>query len=196
MLPRQINGLVGKFGIKMVDRIPNKRAEINFEQGYISIVKKHPTGEITSLMHEMVHLAFSLAAGCVGAETDDREEPACAFLGRFLPKVIADNPTMLQKMPAVVDVLGEIWTVLECEYPDDHDDDVAFTADVRTQTYRIGQSMSNDNKIMRVFMLTCASILEACMVSGGTDGYYLSMFAMLFALLRANPEVITSCGEI
>ena len=56
--------------------------------------------------------------------------------------------------------------------------------------------MSDDNKTMRVFMLTCASVLEACMVSEGADDYYLPMYVMLFALLRANPEVITSCGEI
>ena len=106
MLPRQINGLVSKLDVKMVDRMPHERASINFEQGYIAITKQHPTGEITSLMHEMVHLAFSLAAGCVGVETDEREEPACVFLGRFLPKVIADNPAMLNKMPAKGEILG------------------------------------------------------------------------------------------
>lgn len=83
-----------------------------------------------------------------------------------------------------------------CEYPDDRDDDVAFMADVRNQTFRIGRNTSDDNKTLRVFMLTCASILEACMVSDGTDGYYLPMYAMLFALLRANPEVVTCCSEI
>ena len=196
MLPRQINGLVSKLDVKMVDRMPHERAALNFEQGCIAITKQHPTGEITSLLHEMVHLAFCLAAGCVGVETDDREEPACTILGRFLPRVIVDNPTMLQKMPAEVDILGEVWTVLECEYPDDQDEDVAFMDDVRNQTFRIGRNMSDDNKIMRLFMLTCGSILEACMVGDGTDDYYLPMYAMLYALLRANPEVVACCGEI
>ena len=195
MLPKAINSLVGTLDVVYKDRIPGYRATLDFEQGQIVITKRHPTGEINSLMHELVHLAFLLAWGCVGHEIDEREEPACSYLGRFLPKVLKDNPMMLQKPLPEINVLCEIWSVVECEYPDDNDDDIAFKADVRKQQYRIGKNTSNDNKILRIFTLTCESILEACRVRDVEDDYYLAMYSMLFAILKANPEVVKMCGD-
>ena len=93
----------------MVDRYPTKSRD-KLEQGYIAIVKQHPTGEITSLMHEMVHLALAWRL-VVGTEMTIGKN-RYAFLA-FLPRE-RDNPMMLYKrLPKLM--FGRDRTVLECE---------------------------------------------------------------------------------
>jgi hypothetical protein len=194
MLPKQINGLVGTYTIKQVDKLPGKRAQIDPEKSIITIKRQHSLLEINSLFHEMVHLAFTISRGYLG-KPDEREEPTCIILGRFLPKIIADNPEMINALCEEYRVLGLTWGIEETEYPSEDEDDIVCAYDHRNLKFKLSPYMSDDNKVLRVFGLVCELILDDCRIIDTDDNYYQSMYPVLFALLRANPEVVKMCGD-
>lgn len=191
MLPKTINGLVAEFDVISVEHIGhNRTGEIDHEQCRICILESYPLSwQSHILIHELVHLAFALNHGLFERE-DEREEYTCVIIGRFLPKVLVDNPDLLDGDPQYIDVLGELWKVKDVAEPDPDSDGSAGWLSWRDHTMYCRAGSDSQIRRMRRFQMTCEAILAAVeFVEDYRDFYYRQMSATLFALLRANPQV-------
>lgn len=190
-LPKTINGFVSDFHVDEVEHLGNNRkAEFDFEQRSIRVLRElAPSWQATSFMHELTHLAFALTRGGLGSG-DEQEEPTCEVIGRLLPKVLMDNPGILSPETVVdtVDIIGESWLVRCVHEPYPEDDGSVGWLDFRNQTMRLRHDNDLHVQRLRLFQLVGKAVLSAGYIEDFGDTYYLAMLAMLYALLRSNPQ--------
>lgn len=197
MIPAVINGFVGDLAIthcsnrKYRGQLVMERLELSIDQN------QPPSWQVQTLVHEMTHLAFALCHGIID-DGDDREEPACTAIGRLLPKVLMDNPGLLDPIAELrqVDIIGEIWNVEYMEEPSEEDLGTVAWRHTSSQTLRCREELPLQLRRLRLFQLVCEAVLLIGGVAEPSNTYYWSMSAMLYALLRANPGVHTKAVVI
>lgn len=190
MLPKAINALVGECIIESLEDVRRFRGLFMANDLVIRVDTSHPLSwQAQTLIHEMAHLACALVRG-LGGDGDEREEQFCTIMGRFLPKVLLDNPGLLRFGAELteIDVLGEVWRVDNLDEPGDDEDDVSAWLHTRSQTMRCRKDSHPAVRKLRVFQLTCEAILQAAGVEEFSNAYYWSVSAMLYVLLLANPQ--------